>query len=760
MRSALSLWLAFSGAAVLAGTARLPAQQTASGVFASSPDPDGQEGSVLGRVVDARTGEPLRGATVTARAITGAITGGDTGWSFLTSHDGRFEFRGFQPGRVALSVERLGYLPAYELEPVAIREATRTDGVEIPLERAASISGRLIGSSGQPLGGTTVRAGARDGTVADFRSSPSAVSDSAGEFTIGGLPAGDYMVGPEPTVTYGADGLAQVTVAAGEEREGIVITLQASHEAATRTAFAATARRAELGPAGGGLVMGRVADSAGRGIGGATVVLFDDSGSVRRFALSDEVGQFGFDQLPAGRVGIAATRTGYADAELRTGPENAARISLEDGQQVTGLTVTLRRLPAVSGVVRDRFGDPIGATVQLVSTESGLLGRAASAYSVRTDARGRFRFDAVAPGDFVAHIDAERPSRPVWTFDDGGGIARVSYVPQFHPGVAAARDAAVFSIAGEVDLAGLNLQILPRPVTYIDVMVMPPGPSVTSLEITYEADDAPGGRGLVRAARTDRVRLDPIEQGAYRVRIEAVIGEGTGTQRVSYFGSAYVASDGVTPQTVAVAVYPGSTVVGSALTVAGEPLSAASIRLVPVDPAGPEGLRATAGTGRTRLDGSYELPHQQPGTYLISASSPGWTLRSATLDGKDVTDLPIDLASSATTRVDLLFGPGSTNLAGVVRDAMGDPASRVRIMVFPADRRYRIPGSRRIRTATTGTSGEFSFDDLPQGDYRIGVVPDRAPGSLERLLQQIDAVAIPVSLREGERKTVELRTVR
>jgi carboxypeptidase-like protein len=55
---------------------------------------------LLGRVVDANSGQPLDGAWV-------AVTG--TQWGSITNEEGRFRIAHVEAGRIALTIERLGY---------------------------------------------------------------------------------------------------------------------------------------------------------------------------------------------------------------------------------------------------------------------------------------------------------------------------------------------------------------------------------------------------------------------------------------------------------------------------------------------------------------------------------------------------------------------------------------------------------------------------------------------------------------------------
>lgn len=69
----------------------------------------------------------------------------------------------------------------------------------------------------------------------------------------------------------------------------------------------------------------------------------------------------------------------------------------------------------------------------------------------------------------------------------------------------------------------------------------------------------------------------------------------------------------------------------------------------------------------------------------------------------------------------LTYGDRRQELSGRLVLASGAPATDYTMLVFPVDKAYWIPNSRRIRTARPGTNGEFTLSGrgpltLPPGD--------------------------------------------
>jgi len=157
---------------------------------------------------------------------------------------------------------------------------------------------------------------------------------------------------------------------------------------------------------------------------------------------------------------------------------------------------------------------------------------------------------------------------------------------------------------------------------------------------------------------------------------------------------------------------------------------------------------------------TYQLP---PGKYVIRAAGlPGWTLRSAMVNGKDAADAPFDLADDEISNIVLTFTDKVTELNGGVRNSKGpDPSGTV--LLFPADSSLWIDhGStpRRFRTARTGADSSYRFTGAVAGDYFLVAIPGGTPSDWldPRYLQKLAAVATRLTVTEGEKRRQDLDT--
>src|SRR5688500_4561450 len=203
--------------AVLAGTTAISAVQRGAG-----PGPAGAGaganpiGLIVGRVVDASTGQPVAEAEVTVAMRTPAPPPGPSGGlpplmgssgqnvRLLTGADGRFVIRDLPAGNVQLSAKASGYLngnfgqtrPGGPPQPIQISPENRTVAATVRLWKHAVISGMVTDESSEPAINIQVRAMARTfkGGQPRFAVAGTGRTDDRGMYRITGLAPGDYVV--------------------------------------------------------------------------------------------------------------------------------------------------------------------------------------------------------------------------------------------------------------------------------------------------------------------------------------------------------------------------------------------------------------------------------------------------------------------------------------------------------------------------------------------------------------------------------------
>ncbi len=183
-------------------------------------------------------------------------------------------------------------------------------------------------------------------------------------------------------------------------------------------------------------------------------------------------------------------------------------------------------------------------------------------------------------------------------------------------------------------------------------------------------------------------------------------------------------------------------------------------------------LTALAASPRTRsvtaasakADGTIEITNLLPGAYRVGVELPDdiadrWWPRSASTAGRDLLDVPLELAAGASPDVVFTLSDRRPSLSGTVQDADARPAADATIVVFSTDRTSWPRASRRVRTARPATDGHYEIRDLPPGEYFVAAIRRMQPDAAQHpdLLERIAAEAVRVVVGEGEQKALNVR---
>lgn len=739
----------------------------------------GGQAAVTGRILADATGDPIPNARVRI------VAAGRTRLT-ITDADGRFSVAAPRDIGLTISALKSGYVTREQTV------AATSEAIVLRLARAAVVSGRAIDRIGEPIVNGAVIVQTADGRRSIARSE----TDDSGRFRIPGIPAGRVVVSlltasvmpvtqvlpngitvnmPQQARTYfpGTRDSAEAEVIAlepGEERDDVDFIVEADQVGPGAIVFGGPLTQnstTSSGPV--GTIRGRVTTASGGALAGARIVLMGPTDPVaRRAARTDAQGRFELAEVPVGTVRVAASKRGFeparpSDAVLPAFPTQGASraVDVREGEAAS-VELELRAMGTVSGAVVDELGDPVqGATVQLMhlSFDRGRRRLTPAGISRLTDDRGRYRIYEVASGRYTVMSAVGT----VASSDLPG------YAPSYFPGTIDPHGAQFVSVAPSQDVTGINVSLTPtRTARVTGKLVNAAGQPTTAgtvqLRAAAGADSFSGVSMPARIGDDGVFEFTNVAPGAYIVYADR--GRQNGSTEGEFAAvPVAVAGDDVTGLTVQTSA--GSTIAGRITfdtTTRDNRPKVADIELtaVPIDfdlapsqlahaaiqPDWTFSLRGVSGTRRV-------LPTRLPS---------GWALRTVLVNGADATDRPLAFERPGQSSADLeiVLTDRVSEIDGAILDADGRGVANAIVLAMPIDRGLRYPMSRYLRRATSGNDGTFRLAAVPAGTYYVATVasiPIDGPDAWQdpAFLESLAAVATPVTIGDGERRTVNLR---
>jgi hypothetical protein len=325
----------------------------------------------------AGTDVPVRKARVTLAPDTGA-----SAEPIYADNDGRFEFPGVKAGRYIVAAWKSGYVETkfgargfWDRHVSIVAESGRVvDDLGLTLERGAAISGRVIDDLGEPPTDMTVTVGrviTVNGQARIESGNFTAETDDLGEYRVGGLPPGTFVVAvfgfPTQSLTMLTTPDGRITTAMMRRPHTIYhpqaqlitqarpITLKSGEEAgAVDVTFGSDISTVR--------VSGRIIDLQERTTFSALSVVSDGNGiPAAASGLSISVpqsGDFTVPLSPGEYALVAQSQSGFAVQHVSVGQSDVSGIQLvlAKGARISGRVVFEGAAPPPSARVLSRPG--------------------------------------------------------------------------------------------------------------------------------------------------------------------------------------------------------------------------------------------------------------------------------------------------------------------------------------------------------------------------------------------------------------------
>jgi large repetitive protein len=321
-------------------------------------------GVVSGRVVEARSGQPVLGATVMAR-LSGATGGGrgpgTTDTVQQTDDDGRYEIGGLAPGNYTLTARHPDWSDG--LASVELKDATAT--ADIRLGTGGSLTGTVV-TGGRPTAGATV---ALRGGMGGGGGPNTALSDAAGRFRFDRLAAGRYEV----TASLGAQSSTAV--------DAVVASADATQDITVALGDGATIRGIVSGLNEGQLAGVRVSANGPESYGASA-----------RTSLG---GAFELSGAPVGTIQLRADA-----GDITTGVRSVtSRVIVAQGQAEVAAELVFPPGHRLDGHVT-RATQPVAGAMVSAGGAPGVGGRG----TARTDDGGAYALDGLPDGTYMVRV--------------------------------------------------------------------------------------------------------------------------------------------------------------------------------------------------------------------------------------------------------------------------------------------------------------------------------------------------------------------
>src|SRR5262245_1576928 len=527
--------------------------------------------------------------------------------------------------------------------------------------------------------------------------------------------------------------------------------------------------------AGTATVSGRVT-LKGEPVRGVTVILQvqNPGASNSPRAKADESGRFQFTGVAAGRYSVSALAPAYISPEDGNfGIMRGKTLNVAEGEKVENVDLEIKRGGVIAGRVTDSQGRPvIEEAINLFKI--GRNNQPQSYYSYgpnydmqRTDDRGYYRIYGLPEGRYMASVG----------YAENSGSASVSsgrefYPRVYYPNATSESEAKVIEVSEGSEATEIDITV-PDPKQTHDVfgrvVDAGTGQPVAGVEVvigglTKDGKYAGGYSGIGgRSGPNGEFRMFGVLPGKYAIlaRPDDMRGGGGFISEPVIFDISEGDATGVELK-----VSRGASISGVA-TIEGtnDPKALAKLSQVtltgytrptaPGPPAPPSRVMIKVNT-----DGSFLVNGLQPGKAVISlVQSPNvrdLSIGRIERNGAPANDGIEIAAGEQVTGIRIVLVHGSLSLRGEVKIVGGSLPAGYRF--FATARRPDL-SPQNSRGAEVDARGQFVFENMPPGEYEIGVAPifnqDGQPLSQE-IRQLISSVKVKVVVSSNNQQPVTL----
>jgi hypothetical protein len=485
-----------------------------------------------------------------------------------------------------------------------------------------------------------------------------------------------------------------------------------------------------------------------------------------RVTTTDTQGRFEIKELPAGRYTMTVSKAGFVTLQYgqRRPSESGTPIELADAQSLDKLSVALPRGSVLGGRIVDEFGEPVAnATVSAwrYAYQGGARRMTQGGQNSRdtTDDQGQYRLFGLPPGEYF--VSAMLRGGPEYT-DPTGEVS--GYAATYYPGTPNVADAGRVTLAVSQENTSVNFGLIAtRLVRVSGTVVMSdgaPAPSGNVMLVPVNASGRPGiamqqGGAGNRIEANGGFRMANVAPGRYQVQAR------TGGREFELARmDLTVGTDDVSGLTLVTG--PGAIISGTVVSDTGEPFDFRAQQLqlgarigIP-DAIGGPGMQST----RVGDDFSFSLRNVTEPVVIRATPPQGWTLKSVSIGGQDVTDTAMEFPAGQTVSgAQVVLTKKISAVSGLVTDAKGNPVLDATVVVFPSNEKLWTYQSRFIKAARPDQDGRYRVTALPAESYMVVALQGLEDGQAgdPDFLTSVKELASKLEIAEGETKTADVK---
>jgi hypothetical protein len=533
-------------------------------------------------------------------------------------------------------------------------------------------------------------------------------------------------------------------------------------------------------PAGTGRIRGRVVSAdGGNPLRRAQVRVAAPDIRVMRVARTDADGRYEVSDLPQGRYSISVTRNGYVSLQFgQQRPFEPGRpLDLGDNQLMERIDFALPRGGVITGRITDEVGEPMaGVRMQAMRYQYSPNGQrrltpvmSGNPFNLMTNDLGEFRVYGLMPGAYILSATADdiggmmaaavspggaiTPGRP--SDSEGHGIT-------YYPGTINSDEARPVTV-GIGEEASASFALVPAKLTRITGIIRnSQGRPASGIMIALRSQTGNGmfARALPGIGPDGSFTIMDVPPGDHWLEIFPRSAE-------EESASVAITADGRDINNLVITTSPGATVSGR-VTFDGASTETRPGRIMISSPDSgmPQpGMRISPDNGAIDSTGRFQV-RGVSGRGLFRAvplapgpAPTGWIIRSVMLNGVDITDTPVDLATLGDSSVEIVLTDKQTTLSGIARNSRNEAVKDYVVAVFPDRLKEGALPARFIRTIRPDQEGRYQTRGLPAGDYFAVAVPALEQGAEwdPAFRKQVEPTAKRFRLAEGQTSTIDLQ---